>query len=35
MNKKDNILKIALELFSNQGYENTSTSLIAKKSSSF
>jgi AcrR family transcriptional regulator len=31
MNKKDSILKIALELFSNQGYENTSTSLIAKK----
>jgi AcrR family transcriptional regulator len=31
MNKKENILKIALELFSQQGFDNTSTSLIAKK----
>jgi AcrR family transcriptional regulator len=31
MNKKENILKIALELFSSQGFDNTSTSLIAKK----
>ena len=29
--KKDNILEVALELFSNQGYANTSTSKIAKK----
>jgi len=29
--KKDTILEIALELFSNMGYANTSTSKIAKK----
>ena len=29
--KKDNILQVALELFANQGYANTSTSKIAKK----
>lgn len=31
MNKKEIILQIALKLFSSQGFENTSTSLIAKK----
>ncbi len=31
MNKKENILKVALELFASQGFDNTSTSLIAKK----
>lgn len=31
MNKKEKILQIALELFANQGFDNTSTSLIAKK----
>jgi AcrR family transcriptional regulator len=31
MNKKENILAVALHLFSNQGFENTSTNLIAKK----
>jgi AcrR family transcriptional regulator len=29
--KKENIIKIALELFSSQGFDNTSTSLIAKR----
>jgi AcrR family transcriptional regulator len=31
MNKKENILHIALQLFSSQGFDTTSTSLIAKK----
>jgi AcrR family transcriptional regulator len=31
MNKKENILNVALQLFSSQGFDNTSTSLIAKK----
>jgi len=29
--KRDNILQVALELFANQGYVNTSTSKIAEK----
>ena len=31
MNKKETILQVALQLFSSQGFDNTSTSLIAKK----
>jgi AcrR family transcriptional regulator len=31
MNKKENILQVALQLFASQGFDNTSTSLIAKK----
>ena len=31
MNKKEAILNVALKLFSSQGFDNTSTSLIAKK----
>jgi AcrR family transcriptional regulator len=31
MNKRESILKAALELFASQGFDNTSTSLIAKK----
>jgi AcrR family transcriptional regulator len=31
MNKKETIFNVALQLFSNQGFDNTSTSLIAKK----
>lgn len=31
MNKKEAILNVALQLFSSQGFDNTSTSLIAKK----
>jgi AcrR family transcriptional regulator len=31
MNKRETILKVALELFASQGFDNTSTSLIAKK----
>lgn len=31
MNKKETILKVALELFASQGYDNSSTSLIAKR----
>jgi AcrR family transcriptional regulator len=31
MNKKENILHVALQLFSSQGFDSTSTSLIAKK----
>jgi AcrR family transcriptional regulator len=31
MNKKEIILNVALQLFSNRGFDNTSTSLIAQK----
>lgn len=31
MNKKETIFNVALQLFSSQGFDNTSTSLIAKK----
>ncbi len=31
MNKKETILKVALTLFSNQGFENTTTSAIARQ----
>lgn len=30
-NKKETILQVALQLFSSQGFDNTSTSLIAKR----